>query len=321
MKLIIQIPCYNEARTLPETVAALPRALPGIDVVEILVVDDGSTDETAEVATALGVHHVVRQVCNKGLARAFAAGLEASLQRGADIIVNTDADNQYCGEDIARLVEPILAGRAEIAVGDRRVADVEHFSPVKRQLQQLGSWVISQAAGTPIPDATSGFRALTREAALRTLVLSDYSYTLETLIQAGARRAAIEFVPVRTNAPTRPSRLMNNLPHYLANSATTIVRAYSLYRPLRVFLTVGLLLIGVGLVYGVRFLYFFFAGQGGGHIQSLILVAICLTVGFQIVLIGLLADLVGSNRRLLEETLYRQRKAEFTPARPADPTP
>ena len=209
LKCIIQIPCYNEERTLPETVAALPRALAGIDVLEYLVVDDGSVDGTAAVAAAAGIHHVVRLPRNGGLARAFMAGLEASVARGADIIVNTDADNQYVADDIALLVAPILAGRAELVVGDRGVGRVAHFSGLKRMLQRFGSWVISQAAGTPIPDATSGFRALTRDTALRTLVLSDYSYTLETLIQAGARRTAVAYVAVRTNPPTRPSRLMN----------------------------------------------------------------------------------------------------------------
>ena len=310
MKVIIQIPCYDEAATLPQTLAALPRALPGVDAIEVLVVDDGSRDGTAEVAAALGVEHVVRLPHNRGLARAFAAGLEASLARGADIIVNTDADNQYRGEDVARLVEPILAGRADLVVGDRGVGSHPNFSPLKRRLQRLGSWVIAQAAGTQIPDATSGFRALTRAAALRTLVLSDYSYTLETLIQAGAQRTAIEFVPIGTNAPTRPSRLMQNLRHYLRNSGVTIVRAYTLYRPLRVFLTLGAALLAIGLLLGLRFLVYFFMGQGDGHIQSLILAAILVIVGFQVLLIGLVADLVGFNRRIMEEVLYRLRASE-----------
>jgi glycosyltransferase involved in cell wall biosynthesis len=311
MKCIIQIPCYNEERTLPETVAALPRALAGVDALEYLVIDDGSVDNTAAVAAALGVHHVVRLPRNVGLARAFMAGLEASVRRGADIIVNTDADNQYVADDIHLLVAPILAGRADLVVGDRGVGRVKHFSGVKRLLQRFGSWVISQAAGTPIPDATSGFRALTRDAALRTMVLSDYSYTLETLIQAGARRTAVVYVPVRTNPPTRPSRLMNNLPHYLANSTATIVRAYSLYRPLRVFTIVGVIALSAGTLIGLRFLYFYLQGAGNGHVQSLILAAVLLILGFQTLLIGLVADLIGANRKILEEMLYRARRAEL----------
>lgn len=311
MKCIIQIPCYNEERTLPETVAALPRTLPGIDTVEYLVIDDGSADDTVGVAAAAGVHHIVRLPRNMGLARAFVAGLEAAVRHGADIIVNTDADNQYVADDIQLLLAPILAGQAEIVVGDRGVGRVEHFSGLKRTLQRLGSWVISKAAGASIPDATSGFRALTREAALRTLVLSDYSYTLETLIQAGARRTAVAFVPVRTNPPTRPSRLMNNLPHYLANSTATIVRAYTLYRPLRVFTLIGTIALGIGLVIGLRFLYFYLQGAGNGHIQSLILAAVLLILGFQTLLIGLVADLIGANRKIMEEMLYRTRIAAY----------
>ena len=316
MKLIIQIPCYNEAETLPETVADLPRSLPGIDCIEYLVVDDGSTDGTARVARELGVHHVVRFTGNRGLAQAFAAGLDACLVRQADIIVNTDADNQYVGADIARLVEPILAGRADMVVGDRQVASVPSFSPLKRSLQRLGSWVISRAAGAAIPDAASGFRALTREAALRTLVLSNYSYTLETLIQAGAQHMKVEYVPIRTNAPTRPSRLMHHLPDYLSNSATTIVRAYAFYRPLRVFVMAGALAIFAGLLLGLRFLYFYVIGQGDGHIQSLILTAVLLIIGFQTLLIGLVADLVGANRKIVEELLHRVRRLESARTQP-----
>ncbi len=310
VKLIIQIPCYNEAQTLPETVAALPRTLPGIDVIEYLVIDDGSQDETIAVARELGVHHIVQLTQNRGLAAAFTAGLEASLQQGADIIVNTDGDNQYCGADVGLLVEPILRGTAEIVVGDRDVAHVLVFSPIKRWLQQVGSWVVSQAAGVAIPDTTSGFRAISREAALRMLVLSDYSYTLETLIQAGARRLAIRNVRIRTNAPTRPSRLMRSIPHFLSHSGVTILRAYTLYRPLRVFLWLGLILILCGSAVGLRFVYFYLNGSGSGHVQSLILAAILLIVGFQVVLIGVVADLIGFNRKILEEVLYRLRRAE-----------
>ena len=310
MKLIIQIPCYNEADTLPLTLADLPRSLPGVDRIEYLVVDDGSHDDTAEVARALGVHHVVQFARNRGLARAFAAGLEASVLNGADIIVNTDADNQYQGADVARLVEPILEGRADIVVGDREVADVPSFSPLKRRLQRIGSWVLSRAAGTDIPDAASGFRAYTREGALRTLVLSNYSYTLETLIQAGAQRMAVEYVTIRTNPPTRPSRLMHHLPDYVSNSAATVVHAYTLYRPLRVFAALGVVAIFAGLVLGVRFLYFVAIGEGNGHVQSLILTAVLLIIGFQTLLIGLVADLVGFNRKIVEETLYRIRRLE-----------
>ena len=311
MKCIIQIPCYNEAKTLPETVAALPRTLPGIDALEFLVIDDGSSDGTAELAQTLGVHHVVRHPRNLGLARAFMTGLDSSLRLGADVIVNTDADNQYVAADIARLVAPIVAGEAELVIGDRGVGQIEHFSPLKRGLQRLGSWVISQAAGMKVPDATSGFRALTRDAALHTLVLSSYSYTLETLIQAGAQRRAIRYVPVRTNLPTRPSRLMNNLPHYLANSTTTIVRAYTFYRPLRVFTTIGVIALLAGAAIGVRFLIAYIGGTGDGHIQSLILSAVLLIAGFQTLLIGLVADLIGANRKVMEEVLVRVRRQEI----------
>jgi len=311
VKLIIQIPCFNEAETLPETVAALPKQIAGIDLIEVLIIDDGSRDNTVEVAQALGVDHIIRHTKNKGLAAAFTTGLEASLRRGADIIVNTDADNQYNADDIAKLVEPILQRRADLVVGDREVTTVENFSPLKRQLQRLGSWVVGRAANLETPDATSGFRALSREVALRTLVLSYYSYTLETLIQAGAKRLAVVYVPVRTNHPTRPSRLMKSVPHYLANIVPTIIRSYTLYRPLRMFTAISTLMIAIGVFLGLRFLYFnYILSQGGGHIQSLILAAILLIVGFQVFTVGLVADLVSANRKILEETLYHVRKQE-----------
>ena len=314
MKLIIQIPCYNEEKTLPETLKDLPRALPGVDQVEWLVIDDGSTDRTAEVAQSYGVQHIVHLRKNQGLARAFIVGLEHALRLGADVIVNTDADNQYHGEDIGRLVAPILARQAEIVVGDRGVATTNNFPPVKRWLERLGSWVVQQAAGVKVPDATSGFRALSREAALRTLVVSKYSYTLETLIQAGARQMVVEYVPVRTNPQTRPSRLMRSLPHYLTQSTLTILRTYTLYRPLRVFLGMGAVMIAGGIFLGLRFLYFFVIRGGvAGNIQSLILAAILLIVGFQVCLIGLIADLIGFNRMILEDMLYRLRRMELGP--------
>ncbi len=312
MKLIIQIPCYNEEETLPQTLHDLPRVLPGVDQIEWLVIDDGCTDCTAEVAERLGVHHVLRFRQNQGLARAYLAGLEASLRLGADIIVNTDADNQYRGDDVERLLVPILDGRADLVVGDRGVSTVTHFSPLKRWLQRLGNWVMQRATGVSTPDATSGFRAMTREAAMRTLVISEYSYTLETLIQAGARQMAVEYVPVRTNPQTRPSRLMRNMPQYIAHSGLTILRTYTLYRPLRVFLGVGTLMIALGVLLGLRFLYFYVIYQGAaGHIQSLILAAILLIVGIQVCLIGLIADLIGFNRKILEEILYRMRRIEL----------
>lgn len=308
MKLIIQIPCYNEAKVLPGTILELPRQMDGVDTIEYLVIDDGSTDGTADAARAAGADYVIQLPGHLGLAAGFMAGLDASLKQGADIIVNTDADNQYNAEDIQRLIEPIQKGRAHLVIGDRGVATHRGFSPLKRYLQRLGSWVISKASGIQIPDATSGFRALSREAALRTMVLSQYSYTLETLIQAGAMKLPVEFVPVRTNPQTRPSRLMRSIPHYLGHSTATIIRSYTMYRPLRVFSTIGLIFILIGMVPTVRFLYFYMIGQGGGKIQSLIIGAVFLIVGFQVVLIGLVADLIRFNRRILEEILMRMRR-------------
>lgn len=319
MKLIIQIPCYNEAEILPKTFQTLPRSLPGIDTIETLVVDDGSADSTAEVARQAGVTHVIRLPHHSGLARAFAAGIDACLERGADIIVNTDADNQYHSADIARLVEPILTGQAEIVIGDRNVAKMESFSPLKRRLQKIGSRVVSQAAGMPIPDASSGFRAFSREAALHTLVLSDYSYTLETLIQAGAQHRTVCYVPIRTNPPTRRSRLMRSTWDYLAHSTVTILRSYMLYRPLRFFTIAGSILLAVGLALAVRFLVFYFQQQGTGHIQSVIFAAILLITGFQVFLIGLVADLISFNRKILEEILFRLRELDHKDRGPHQP--
>jgi len=311
VKLIIQIPCFDEAETLPQTVRALPRVIPGIDEIEYLVIDDGSQDETGEVARQAGVHHILRHSRHMGLAASFVTGLEACLRHGADIIVNTDADNQYNADDIQRLIAPIIAGRADIVVGDRGVAGHASFSRLKRFLQRLGSWVIAQTSGVSTPDATSGFRAITRDAAFRTLVLSEYSYTLETLIQAGSQRMVVEYVPVRTNPQTRPSRLMRNIPHYLANSGTTIIRAYTMYRPLRVFTFISLGMIAIGLAIGVRFLYFYAIGRGSGHVQSLLLGSVLIIIGFQTLLIGLVADLIGFNRKILEEVIFRIRKMEI----------
>ena len=311
MKLIIQIPCYNEAETISGTLRLLPRQMDGFDQVEVLIVDDGSQDGTADCARTSGADHILTLPQHLGLAKAYAAGLNACLQLGADVIVNTDADNQYESADIASLVGPIRSGLAEMVVGDRGVANLPSFSPIKRKLQTLGSRVLSRASGLSIPDATSGFRAMTREVALRTIVLSEYSYTLETLIQAGNRKTVVCYVPVRTNPPQRPSRLMRGIGDYIRNSSITIIRAYTMYRPLRVFTSIGAIVILVGLALGVRFIILrFILNMGGGNIQSLILAAVLLILGFQTMLIGLVADLISFNRKILEEILYRVRKTD-----------
>jgi glycosyltransferase involved in cell wall biosynthesis len=321
MKLVIQIPCYNEEKILPATLRALPRRIPGVDAVELLVIDDGSSDGTAETARKSGADGVIALPKHAGLAAAFTAGLEAALMRGADVIVNTDADNQYSADDIPALIEPILAGRAELTVGDRGAAGMKWFSLAKRIFQRLGSALIGLASGMRVPDAASGFRAYSRNAALRTLVMSHFSYTLETLIQAGARREAVEFVPVRTNPPVRPSRLADGILHYMIFSGATLLRSFVMYRPLRVFSILGSLFFAAGLTLGARYLYFAASGFGAGHVQSVVLAAVLLIIGIQIFLIGLVADLIGFNRRILEETLFRTRRMELDRVAKQEPKP
>ncbi|NLI48584.1 MAG: glycosyltransferase family 2 protein [Acidobacteria bacterium] len=315
MKLIIQIPCFNEEQTLAATVSDLPRTVAGFDAVEYLVVDDGSTDGTVAAARACGVHHVVSLPRNRGLAFAFAAGLDAALRRGADAVVNTDGDNQYRGEYVAPLVAPILEGRADMVIGTRPIGEIADFSPLKRLLQRLGSATVSLLAGVRVPDAASGFRAFSREAAKRLFVTSRFSYTLETIIQAPAKELAIACVPIRTNPATRPSRLFRSTATFLLRSAGTIGRVFVVYRPFAFFSTLGALLFTPGVALGARFIYFFAMGEGRGHIQSLILAAVLLLGGFQLFLTGLLAHLSATNRRLAEELLVRVRSLELEKVR------
>ena len=314
-KLIIQIPCLNEASTLPATLADLPRSVPGIDVIEVLVIDDGSRDGTADVAQRCGVDHLVRLRRNKGLAAAFMAGIDAALKSGADFIVNTDADNQYSARDIPRLLAPLLSGEADIVIGDRNIAELQHMSWRKRQLQRLGSWVVRQVSNTTVPDTTSGFRAYTREAALRMTIVSEFSYTLESIIQAGKNRLAIAHVPVATNPRTRESRLFGSLFSYIKRSSATIVRIYAMYEPLKVFTYIGLLVMGAGLAFTVPFLYEYLTdpknASGPRHLQSLIAAAVLMIGGFIVLVIGLLADVNAGNRKLIEDLLYRVRMMEL----------
>ncbi len=310
--LVIQIPCLNEAATLPETLRDLPRSIPGIDRVEIVVVDDGSTDGTAAVARANGVEHVVRFRRRKGLAAAFMAAIDASLKLGADYIVNTDGDNQYAGKDVPVLLAPLLDGRADVVIGDRNIQEIAHLSASRKFLQRVGSWVVRQVSNTKVPDTTSGFRAYTREAALRMVIVSEFTYTLESIIQAGKKRMAVAHVPVTTNPRTRDSRLFDNVLSYVKKSGATIVRIYAMYEPLKIFTYIGLTIFGVGFAISVRFLYYYVTGTGLGHLQSLILSAVLLIVGFQILLIGLLADVISGNRKLIEDLLYRMRSLELT---------
>jgi len=309
-KLIIQIPCYNEEETLGVTLAALPRELPGVDTIEWLVIDDGSVDNTAEVAKAYGVDRIVSFPSNQGLAKAFMAGLEASLKAGADIIVNTDADNQYCAEDIPSLIQPILLQQAEIVVGARPISQIKHFSPTKKMLQKLGSWVVRMASNTKIPDAPSGFRAFSREAAMQLNVFNAYTYTLETIIQAGQKGMAITSVPIRTNPVLRPSRLMKSTHTYVLRSLFTILRIFMVYKPLRFFLILGSVPFTLGVMSGIRWLLLFFGGYEKPRVPTLILATILILMGFQLWILGLIADLMAVNRKLMEEVQLRLRRKD-----------
>jgi glycosyltransferase involved in cell wall biosynthesis len=311
MKLIIQIPCLNEEEALPVTLHDLPRRVEGFDEVEWLVIDDGSTDATIETARAHGVDHVVRLTNNKGLAQAFQAGLDASLKLGADVIVNTDADNQYNAGDIPRLVAPIVQGRADLVIGDREVQSIDHFSPIKKLLQRLGSWVVRRASETSVPDTTSGFRAYNREAALQVQIVSRFTYTLETVIQAGKMLVAIDHVPIRTNPKLRESRLFKSISSYVRTNAAAIFRIYTTYEPLRVFLIAASIVGLVALFVWGRFLILFIQGHGQGHIQSVVLGAMLFVVAVQLAALGVIGDLLASNRILIQRNLERTRRIEL----------
>ena len=311
VKLIVQIPCLNEEASLPEMLRGIPRTIPGIDTVEVLIIDDGSRDRTSAVARENGADHIVRFRRHRGLAYGFMAGLDASVRLGADVIVNTDADNQYSSDDIPRLIAPILSGEADMVVGDRVVGDVAHFSWMKRRLQTLGSWVVRKVSGTDVPDATSGFRALTREAALRINIVSEFTYTLESIIQAGKKRMAVSHVPIEARE-TRPSRLFGSTWEYVKRSGATILRIYAMYEPFKVFLLLGSALFLGGLTLGLRYAWFWWLGDIRGHLQSALLSVVLLILGFQTLQWGMMADLIASNRKLIEDLLYRVRKMELT---------
>ena len=306
MKLIIQIPCYNEAGTLAIALGALPREVEGFDKVEWLIINDGSEDDTVKVAKECGVDHVVNFKHNQGLAKGFMAGLKECLAQGADVIVNTDADNQYEAQDIPKLTQPILDGKAEYVIGARPISQTEHFSPAKKFLQKLGSWVVRKASKTDIPDAPSGFRAISRECAMQLNVYNNYTYTLETIIQAGQKNMAITSVPIRTNEDLRPSRLLSSIPNYIKKSVVTIVRISVVYKSFQFFMTIAAVLFGFGFLLGLRFLYFYFTGDGEGHMQSVVLAGVLMGMGFQTGLIAFIADLLSVNRKLLEEIKMRE---------------
>ena len=311
MKLIIQIPCFNEEETLAIALNALPREIDGIDVIEYLIINDGSTDNTVEVARDWGVNYVVNFKRNKGLAKGFMAGVDACLRNGADIIVNTDADNQYCADDIEKLVRPILEGKTDIVIGARPIDQVQHWSPLKKKLQHFGSYVVRKASGTDIPDAPSGFRAYSREAAMHLNVINEYTYTLETIVQAGQGKIAMESVPVRTNEELRPSRLFHSMFGYVRRSMVTILRSYMMYKPMKFFGIIGGGVFALGTVLGLRFLYYFFLGDGAGHIQSLILCSTLILIGSETIILGFLASLIAANRKIMEDIQYRVKRLDY----------
>ena len=314
MKLIIQIPCYNEEKNLPATFMDLPKTIEGIDRIETLIIDDGSEDRTVEIARRIGVDHILRLKIHKGLATAFAEGIDKSLALGADIIVNTDADNQYAGQDIPQLVQPILEGKAEVVVGARRIEAIPHFSSFKKRLLRWGSALIRALSRTNVEDAVSGFRAFSKEAALRINILSDYSYTIENLIQLGHQKVKIVSVPIRTNPKSRESRLIKSIPHFLGQQAAIILRVYATYQALKVFMALGLIIILPGLLGFLRFLYFYWTGRGQGHIQSLVFSAAMVLSGLLILIFGVIADLIDNNRKQIEKALYRIKKMELEKA-------
>ncbi|MCD8045496.1 MAG: glycosyltransferase family 2 protein [Clostridiales bacterium] len=311
MKLIIQIPCHNEAETLEVALNDLPKQIDGIDEIEYLIINDGSTDNTVEVARRWGVHHVVSFKKNKGLAKGFMAGIDECLRQGANIIVNTDADNQYCGADVETIIRPILDGKADIVIGERPIDQTEHFSPLKKKLQHLGSWAVRKASNTRIPDAPSGFRAFSREAALKLNVVNEYTYTLEQIVQAGRTGISIMSVPIRTNEELRPSRLFHSMFGYIKKSVLTIIRAYMMYRPLAFFTVVGAVPFAAGILIGIRYLIYYVHGVGGGHIQSLLLAVTLILLGAMIVIVGLQADVIAANRKILQEVQERVREIDY----------
>jgi glycosyltransferase involved in cell wall biosynthesis len=319
MKLIIQIPCFNEEETLKQTLDDLPRHIDGVDSIEYLVINDGSSDKTTAVAREWGVDYIVNFTQNKGLAKGFMAGIDVALENGADIIVNTDADNQYKGKDISKLIGPIIMQEADIVIGERPIDDTADFCWLKKKLQRLGSWAVRQASNTDVPDAPSGFRAFSREAALRLNVVNDYTYTLETIVQAGREKIPIVSVPIETNEALRPSRLARTMFAYVRTSMLTILRAYLVYKPLKAFLFLSLFPTVPGIIIWIRFLYYFFTAGGAGHIQSLIFACTMIIIGFVCVMIGILGDTICANRKILQDVQYHTRKQYYDGVKLSEP--